>query len=58
LLARAGGLTDGAKGRDITIVRSEAGKTRRFRFDYESFVSGGNLRQNISLHTGDVIIIP
>jgi hypothetical protein len=58
LLARAGGLAGFAKSREIVIVRTDAGKSRRFRFDYESYVSGENFQQNISLHAGDVIIVP
>jgi len=58
LLARAGGITDAAKGREIVIVRTEGEKTRRFRFDYVSFIDGKNLQQNIPLRSGDVIIVP
>jgi polysaccharide export outer membrane protein len=58
LLARAGGLADYAKPKAIVIVRTDAGKIRRFRFDYDRFVSGENFQQNISLHAGDVIIVP
>jgi polysaccharide biosynthesis/export protein len=58
LLARAGGLADTAKPREIMIIRTEAGKPRRFRFDYDRFISGENFQQNITLHAGDVIIIP
>ena len=58
VLARAGGLADTAKPREIMIIRTEAGKTRRFRFDYDRFISGENFQQNIALHAGDVIIIP
>jgi len=57
LLARAGGFTDLAKSRDVVIVRTEAGKTRRFRFNFDTFASGQNFQQNITLHSGDVIII-
>src|SRR5262249_49508328 len=58
LLARAGGFTESARPREIVIVRTEAGKTRRFRFNYDTFVTGENFQQNIVLHNGDVIIIP
>jgi polysaccharide biosynthesis/export protein len=58
LLARAGGLSDGARARDILIVRERGGKIRRFRFDYSSFAEGKNLQQNIQLRSGDDIIIP
>jgi len=58
LLARVGGFTDVAKPREVAIVRTEAGKVRRFRFDFETFASGENFQQNITLHSGDVIVIP
>ena len=58
LLARAGGLSDFAKKENITIVRSEAGKTRRMMFNYKSFVQGQNLQQNLELRNGDVVIVP
>jgi polysaccharide export outer membrane protein len=56
LLARAGGVAEPARA--IVIVRTEGIKTRRFRFDYERYVSGENLQQNIPLRPGDVIIVP
>ncbi len=58
LLARAGGLSETAKPKEIMIVRRIAGKTRRYRFDYDRYISGVNFQQNISLRSGDVIIIP
>jgi polysaccharide export outer membrane protein len=59
LLARAGGFTEVAKTREIMVVRTDNnGKTRRFRFNYETFSTGENFQQNITLRSGDVIIIP
>jgi polysaccharide export outer membrane protein len=58
LLARAGGLAESARPKGIVIVRTDGGRSRRFRFDYNRYVSGENLQQNISLRTGDVIIVP
>ncbi len=58
LLARAGGLSEFAKSRDIVVIRTDGGKTRRFRFNYNSFVDGDNLQQNIPLRSGDMIVVP
>jgi polysaccharide biosynthesis/export protein len=58
LLARAGGLSDFAKKEDITIVRTEGGRTVREMFNYKTFVEGKNLQQNISLRNGDVVVVP
>jgi polysaccharide export outer membrane protein len=58
LLARAGGLAEFARPKEIMIIRVDAGKTRRFRFDYDRFISGQNFQQNITLRAGDVVVIP
>jgi hypothetical protein len=57
LLARAGGLVDFANKQEITIVRSEGGKTHREIFNYKRFVEGKN-QQDILLQNGDVIVVP
>ena len=57
-LALAGGLSEFAKQKDISIVRSEGGKTTRFKFNYKDVVNGKNLRQNIELRPGDTVIVP
>jgi polysaccharide biosynthesis/export protein len=58
LLVKAGGLAEFAKAKDIQIVRKDGAKTSRFFFNYKSFVEGKDSRQNISLKTGDVVIVP
>ena len=58
LVARAGGLVDFANKEEITIVRSEGGKTHREIFNYKRFVEGKNLQQNILLRNGDVVVVP
>jgi polysaccharide biosynthesis/export protein len=58
LLIRAGGLSEFAKADDIQVLRKEAGKTYRFRFNYKQFVDGSNYAQDIPLRSGDMVIVP
>ncbi len=58
LLARAGGVTLDARTKKIKIIRKENGKTVQFSFNYNDIRSGKNLQDNISLKTGDVVIVP
>jgi len=58
LLVKAGGLADFAKSGDIQIVRKDGEKTTRYFFNYKSFVGGKDSRQNITLKSGDVVIVP
>lgn len=57
-LAMAGGLNPFAKRGDIKIFRYEGGKTQTFGFDYDKVASGEDLRQNLILRRGDVIVVP
>lgn len=56
-IGEAGGFVEGAKKGDVIIVRSESGKERRFKFNYNDVVKGKNLSQNIRLLPGDTIIV-
>jgi polysaccharide biosynthesis/export protein len=58
LLARAGGITEFAKSKDIKVVRKENGKTLQFAFNYKDAIKGMNLQQNIVLKIGDVVLVP
>ena len=58
LLVRSGGLTEFAKSEEIQILRKEAGKLRRFRFNYKQFAEGKNYQQDTQLRSGDMIIVP
>ena len=58
LLVRSGGLTEFAKAEEIQILRKEAGKLRRFRFNYKQFAEGKNYQQDTQLRSGDMIIVP
>lgn len=57
LIASAGGLLEWADKGNITIVRTENGKERRFKFDYGDVVKGKNVKQNILLQPGDTVVV-
>jgi polysaccharide biosynthesis/export protein len=56
-LGEAGGFLEGAKKGGVVIVRNENGKEHRFPFNYNDFVKGKNIQQNIRLLPGDTVII-
>jgi polysaccharide biosynthesis/export protein len=58
MLARAGGLTEFAKAKDIKIQRMENGKARLFLFNYKNVINGKDLQQNILLKRGDTVMVP
>jgi polysaccharide biosynthesis/export protein len=58
LLARAGGLREYAKSKEITIIRKEGDRTVSYRFNYKDISRGINLKQNITLNNGDQVIVP
>lgn len=58
-LAMSGGLNPFAKRGDIKIFReAEGGGTKVYTFDYDAVSSGDNIRGNIRLKRGDVIVVP
>lgn len=58
LIALAGGLTEYADAKNISIVRVEQGRSRSFKFNYKDVAKGKNLQQNIVLQPGDTIVVP
>jgi general secretion pathway protein A len=58
LIAIAGGLTEYADGKNITIMRTENGQTRTFKFNYKDVSKGKNIAQNIELAPGDTVVVP
>ena len=58
LIATAGGLREFVSGKNIVIVRNDAGRQSRLSFDYQRVVKGRDIRQNIELRPGDTIIVP
>jgi polysaccharide export outer membrane protein len=57
-LAMAGGLNPFAKRGDIRIFREAGGGTKVLYFDYDKVSAGEEIRQNIKLRRGDVIVVP
>jgi polysaccharide export outer membrane protein len=55
-LAMAGGLDSFAKRDQVKIFRSVTGKVLIYNFDYDDVSAGRNLRQNITLARGDVVV--
>ena len=57
LIATVGGLLEYADKENITIVRMENGKERRFKFNYKEVVKGKKPEQNILLKPGDTVVV-
>jgi polysaccharide export outer membrane protein len=58
VIALAGGLTEYADAKNITIVRNENGASRSFKFNYRDVAKGKKLEQNIQLRPGDTVVVP
>ena len=56
-IAEAGGFLDTANKSNVVIVRQEAGRERRFNFNYKDVVKGKKLEQNIKLLPGDTLLV-
>ena len=57
-ISLAGGLTEYADSKSITILRRVDGKTVSFRLNYKEVSRGKNLDQDIRLRPGDTIVVP
>ncbi|NVM57910.1 MAG: polysaccharide export protein, partial [Desulfobacterales bacterium] len=57
-IAMARGFAEWAKKDDILIVRTGPQGQFRIEFNYDSVVSGKEIKQNILLYPDDVIIVP
>ena len=58
LIATAGGLRDYVDGKNISVRRTENGTPLVLEFNYQDLLNKKNLRQNIELRPGDVVIVP
>lgn len=58
LIALAGGLTEYADAKNITVLREENGRTRSFKVNYKDITKGKSLDQNIQLKPGDTVVVP
>jgi polysaccharide export outer membrane protein len=58
-LSVAGGFGPFASKRNIKVIRRlQDGKAQEFRFDYDAYIDGRNVAQNILLVPGDQIFVP
>jgi hypothetical protein len=57
LIARAGGLSDFAKGREIIIERRVGNVVMRYPFDYNDYFVRPSIN-NIVLRAGDLVLVP
>ena len=53
-----GGLGPFAAGNRAKIVRTENGKTREIKVKLSKLVNDGDMRQNLPLQPGDVVVVP
>jgi len=58
LITIAGGVLEYADTKNISVMRTENGKTTSFRFNFKDVMQRKNLRQNIELKPGDTIVVP
>lgn len=57
-LSLAGGLAPFADANDVRIMRREDGKLVVLPFEYDRVIRGQRLDQNITLRSGDVVVVP
>jgi polysaccharide export outer membrane protein len=57
-LALAGGMTPYASQGDILVLRKDGDRQRPIPFNYKDIKKGANLEQNITLESGDVVLVP
>ncbi len=57
-LAIAGGFQDYAKDEEMTVIRGAGKGSEVFNFNYKEVTRGRKSEQNISLKSGDVVVVP
>lgn len=57
-LSSCGGFTQFANIKKIYVLRMESGKQVRYPVNYKSLVSGKKPEENITLNSGDTIVVP
>jgi polysaccharide biosynthesis/export protein len=58
VMIAVGGITDFAAGNRASILRTEGSKTHQFGVLLSDLVRSGDLRANVAMRPGDVLIIP
>jgi len=57
-ISMAGGFTEWANRRKITVIRNEGDKKKKLRVNYKKIISGKDPSQNITLQRDDTIVVP
>jgi polysaccharide export outer membrane protein len=57
-ISAAGGFTEWADTKEITVIRTEGGRQVIIPFNYNDVTSGKKVEQNIELKPGDTIVVP
>jgi polysaccharide export outer membrane protein len=58
VILSVGGLAPYASGNRARVIRTENGKTREIRVKLDDLVNKGDMRQNIPMQPGDVLVVP
>jgi polysaccharide export outer membrane protein len=58
IIPMAGGFTEWADQKKITIIRKEVGTERRIVVNYKKIVDGSAANSNVVLKSGDTVIVP
>jgi polysaccharide export outer membrane protein len=56
-ISLAGGFTDLADQKRVTVIRKEGGLDKRFEINYRDIIAGKNMESNIFLKPGDTLIV-
>jgi polysaccharide biosynthesis/export protein len=57
-ILQSGGLAQYAAGNRAKIVRTQDGKETEIKIRLEALVNGGDMKQNLPLQPGDVLVVP
>lgn len=57
-LSNAGGFAEWADTKNIRIIRREGDREVQLHFNYNEFISGDNVQQNVVLRPNDTIVVP
>jgi polysaccharide biosynthesis/export protein len=58
VMIAVGGITEFADGNRASVVRSVGGRPRQFGVRLTDLVKGGDMSANVTMHPGDVLVIP
>jgi len=58
VMIQVGGITDFAAGNRATVTRLVKGKQRSYRLLLDDLLRDGNMKANVKIRPGDLIVIP